>query len=80
MSPAEGVNALTGYTKFDSALVAEVFDDGPGFTRDALRDGHGLDMLERRLAALHGAGATLEIVSYPGGGAVRFRVPLAATA
>jgi signal transduction histidine kinase len=56
-------------------IVAEVFDDGPGFTREALAAGHGLDMLERRLAALHGARASLEIVKYPGGGGVRFRLP-----
>lgn len=58
------------------ALVAEVRDDGPGFSRDALRSGHGLDMLERRLEALYGTAAEIEIVSSEEGGCVRFRQPV----
>ena len=60
-------------------VVAEVSDDGPGFSRDALRPGHGLDMLESRLAALYGAQSSVEIDSAAGGACVRFRVPATVT-
>lgn len=39
----------------------EVFDDGPGFTKDAIKPGHGLDNLQGRLDALFGVDAKLEI-------------------
>jgi sensor histidine kinase YesM len=57
------------------SLVAEVRDDGPGFSRDALRAGHGLDMLEQRLEALYGSTASIEIASGDDGACVRFRLP-----
>lgn len=60
------------------ALVAEVSDDGPGFSGEALRAGHGLDMLEQRLEALYGSGAAIEIASPTKGACVRFRLPMAA--
>ena len=58
------------------SLVAEVCDDGPGFSRDALRAGHGLDMLEQRLEALYGSAASIEIASSEEGACVRFRLPV----
>jgi sensor histidine kinase YesM len=58
------------------ALVAEVRDDGPGFSREALRTGHGLDMLEQRLEALYGSTASIEIGSPEEGSCVRFRLPV----
>ena len=58
------------------SLVAEVRDDGPGFSRDALRAGHGLDMLEQRLEALYGAASSIEIASTEDGACVRFRLPV----
>lgn len=58
------------------SLVVEVRDDGPGFTRQALRAGHGLDMLEQRLDALYGSMASIEIVSGGDGACVRFRLPV----
>ncbi len=58
------------------SLVAEVRDDGPGFSRDALRAGHGLDMLEQRLEALYGSAASIEIGSTEEGACVRFRLPV----
>ena len=63
----------------DDSLVAEVSDDGPGFSGDALRAGHGLDMLEQRLEALYGAEASIEIAAPPTGACVRFRLPMTAT-
>jgi sensor histidine kinase YesM len=58
------------------SLVVEVRDDGPGFSREALRAGHGLDMLEQRLEALYGPTASIEIASVDGGACVRFRLPV----
>lgn len=58
------------------SLVAEVRDDGPGFSREALRAGHGLDMLEQRLETLYGAAASIEIGSSEDGACVRFRLPV----
>lgn len=58
------------------SLVVEVRDDGPGFSREALRSGHGLDMLEQRLEALYGSMASIEIVSGEEGACVRFRLPV----
>ncbi|MGD0001399.1 MAG: histidine kinase [Bryobacteraceae bacterium] len=60
------------------SLVAEVSDDGPGFSGDPLRAGHGLEMLEQRLEALYGTAASIEIGSPPQGACVRFRLPMAA--
>jgi len=62
----------------EDALVAEVSDDGPGFSSEALRAGHGLDMLEQRLEALYGAAASIEIGTPEKGASVRFRLPMAA--
>ena len=64
----------------DDALVAEVSDDGPGFSGEALRVGHGLDMLEQRLEALYGAAASIEIATPKKGACVRFRLPMGAMA
>ncbi len=62
----------------EDALVAEVSDDGPGFSSAALRAGHGLDMLEQRLEALYGAAASIEIGTPEKGACVRFRLPMTA--
>jgi LytS/YehU family sensor histidine kinase len=72
----DGGNIAIRVTRSEGALLAEVFDDGPGFSRDALRSGHGLDMLERRLDALHGSQASVEIASNGSGACVRLRIPL----
>jgi two-component system sensor histidine kinase AlgZ len=45
----------------DQHLVLEVSDDGPGFDEDAMQSGHGLDILQGRLAALFGEPAKLVI-------------------
>jgi signal transduction histidine kinase len=70
-----GFIAVNVFRDGDS-LVAEVRDDGPGFSREALRSGHGLDMLEQRLAALYGTAASIEIASLEDGACVRFRLPV----
>jgi hypothetical protein len=59
----------------NEAMCLEVRDDGPGFTTDAIRPGHGLDNLRSRLAALFGSEARLEIASEGGETAVRLWFP-----
>jgi len=53
----------------------EVSDDGPGFSREAIRPGHGLDNLQGRLEALFGAQAELGIEQRDGHTAVSVTVP-----
>jgi LytS/YehU family sensor histidine kinase len=43
------------------AIRLEVWDDGPGFTAEAITSGHGLDNLQARLKTLFGAQAALDI-------------------
>jgi two-component system sensor histidine kinase AlgZ len=45
----------------DNRMSIEVFDNGPGFTCDAIKAGHGLDNLQSRLAALFDERAALNI-------------------
>jgi len=52
-----------------------VIDDGPGFDQDAMRAGHGLDILQRRLRGIFGDAATMEFDRQPGAMTVRLRVP-----
>lgn len=60
---------------WDGGLVIEVRDDGPGFTRQAMEPGHGLELLQGRLTALFGDKAKLEFDRQAGGMTVRMRVP-----
>jgi sensor histidine kinase YesM len=53
----------------------EVSDDGPGFSREAIRPGHGLDNLQGRLEALFGAQAELAIEQRSGQTAVSVTLP-----
>jgi hypothetical protein len=56
-------------------LELSVWDDGDGFSRAALRPGHGLENLEGRLAALFGGRGRLDIGRDGGGTAVTVEVP-----
>ena len=58
-------------------LCLEVADDGPGFARDALVAGHGLDTLHARLLALYHDRAALDITSRDGRTVVRILLPAA---
>lgn len=66
---------LAAYACGESMFV-EVSDDGPGFTAASIRSGHGLDNLQRRLAALFGSEGTLEISKTGDFTAVSLRLPL----
>src|SRR2546430_8830098 len=61
-------------------VLLSVWDDGPGFTGDAMRAGHGLDNLRARLAARFGAGASLEVGRRDGGTRVTVALPRAGLA
>lgn len=65
---------IAAFTRVGSVFV-EVSDDGPGFTAQAIRPGHGLDNLQRRLVALFGTEARLEISREGESTVVSFRVP-----
>jgi LytS/YehU family sensor histidine kinase len=56
-------------------LQVTVADDGPGFAADMRPDGHGLDLLEKRLRFVFGADAMLTVRSTPGDTAVTIDVP-----
>jgi sensor histidine kinase YesM len=73
---AEGVNVTIRATRVEADLLVEVTDDGPGFTEDALKAGHGLDNLQARLRALYGERASLEFVRPRIGMTVRLRLPV----
>lgn len=62
-------------SRLPTALRLEVQDDGPGFSRNDFRDGHGLDTLEKRLSALYGAEARL-MIDNGNGALVRIEVPV----
>jgi signal transduction histidine kinase len=77
--PSGGRLRVTAATAGDR-LRLSVWDDGPGFTADAVRPGHGLEMLKARLAARFGAEAGLEIARRDGGTLVTVSLPRAARA
>jgi two-component system sensor histidine kinase AlgZ len=60
----------------DRHLRIEVADDGPGFARDALSAGHGLDTLHARLLALYDDRAALDIITHEGRTVVRLSLPV----
>jgi signal transduction histidine kinase len=59
----------------DGRLVITVWDDGPGFTADAIRAGHGLENLQSRLAARFGGAAALSVAPHDGGTRVTLTLP-----
>jgi sensor histidine kinase YesM len=58
----EGAEIVVSAKVQDGRLRVEVSDDGPGFEPLSCRKpGHGLDLLEQRLAGLFGSTASLEV-------------------
>jgi len=72
----EGVALRVGARREGDRLVLDVTDDGPGFDPDAMRAGHGLDILQRRLRAVFGEAAMLTFDRQPGSMTVRLLVPI----
>jgi len=59
----------------DDRVNIEVSDDGPGFSADAIKSGHGLDNLQARLAVLFADRASLELSTANGWTTVSICVP-----
>lgn len=57
-------------------MILEVWDDGQGFAEEMIPNGHGLDNLQSRLAALFGASANLSIGFQNSGSSVKVSLPL----
>ena len=72
----EGVTLRVGARRDGVRLVLDVTDDGPGFDADAMRAGHGLDILARRLRGVFGGAATLTFDRQPRSMTVRVEVPI----
>ncbi len=62
--------------KHAQELELEVWDDGPGFTKEMIRSGHGLDNLQSRLQVALGHESQLEVSKKAGGTSVRLSLPL----
>lgn len=75
VAPRRGGGAVAVRVRREGGmLVVEVADDGPGFTREDLRAGHGLDTLEKRLDGLYGGRARL-LIANGGGACVQLHLP-----
>jgi signal transduction histidine kinase len=59
----------------DRTLRLGVWDDGPGFSAEPLRAGHGLENLQSRLQARYGDAAALSIEARDGGTLVTVTLP-----
>jgi two-component system, LytTR family, sensor histidine kinase AlgZ len=63
----DGAEILVSARVENGHLRVEVSDDGPGFEpASSLKPGHGLDLLQRRLASLFGSSASLEMTAREG--------------
>lgn len=62
--------------KRSQELELEVWDDGPGFTKEMIRAGHGLDNLQARLHVALGHESQLEVRNKSGGTSVLLSLPL----
>jgi sensor histidine kinase YesM len=77
--PEGGQIRVTGRSDEERAYL-EVWDDGPGFTAEAIPDGHGLENLQSRLATLFGGGAKLHVTPLERGASVVISLPQSETA
>lgn len=57
-------------------FILEVGDNGTGFSLNSIRDGHGLDNLQKRLKTIFDGNADLEIIENGGGAKTRLKIPL----
>jgi len=72
----EGGTVQITASLLNQQLQIEVSDDGPGFARDALVAGHGLDTLQARLLAIYDDRAALDITTREGRTMVRISLPV----
>jgi signal transduction histidine kinase len=71
----DGASIRIRAERSDGRVRLIVEDDGPGFERTAMQDGHGLALLRSRLELLFGARASMRIDGRPGATAVIVDVP-----
>jgi sensor histidine kinase YesM len=71
----EGGSIRVIATAANGHVRVTVEDDGPGFNAAHRPEGHGLALLEARLAMLFGDRATMSVVSHPGETRVTLDVP-----
>jgi LytS/YehU family sensor histidine kinase len=71
----DGGHVRVEATARGDSLVVSVWDDGPGFSADAVAPGHGLDNLRGRLAARFGGASALAIAPQDGGTLVTVTLP-----
>jgi two-component system sensor histidine kinase AlgZ len=71
----EGGSICVTATAVDSRVRVTVEDDGPGFNAAQRPEGHGLALLDARLAMLFGDRASMRIVSRAGHTGVTIEVP-----
>lgn len=72
-SKSSGTTEITVSAKENGArLIIEVSDTGAGFNQNSIREGHGLDVLQKRLTAIFQNRANLEISE---NGIVRLKIP-----
>jgi len=75
----EGASIAVHAAAAGGRLRVSVEDDGPGFDASHLADGHGLQLLESRLAMTFGDRAALLIESRPGRTVVSLDLPFETT-
>jgi sensor histidine kinase YesM len=76
VAPRRAGGFVTVRAAGEQALVRiTVKDDGPGFSTQDIRPGHGLDLLRERMDLLYGARAELRIVRLPVGVSVELWLP-----
>ncbi len=68
-SRREGATITMKGTVSGNTARIQVLDDGPGFPPSSLKPGHGLELLQSRIAGLYGASGSVEIGNLPQGGA-----------
>jgi signal transduction histidine kinase len=71
----EGASIAVRATAQDGRLHVAVEDDGPGFDVSQLPEGHGLRLLQARLAMMFGTRARLDLRSRPGRTTVALDLP-----
>jgi len=72
----EGASIVVRSRTTGERATITVEDDGPGFDAAARPEGHGLALLQSRLAMLFGGRASMGVESRPGRTAVRLDVPI----
>jgi sensor histidine kinase YesM len=80
VSPSrDGATVTVTAARHEGMLRLTVEDDGPGFDASRLPAGHGLQLLQSRLAMTFGSRATLKVENSPGRARIMLTLPLIET-